>query len=73
MGRVKEMARKQIAIETHSGIADRDTIEDAFEYNRKIWRTLDKQDRLYVEIAFFVFWNTLGKHYEVYKKGGTNV
>ena len=67
------MNKTKVDLQHHNMIADRKSISDAVEYNKKIWRTLSDEERIYVEVGFYVFWNTLAKHYELYKKGEDNV
>ena len=65
---------KEVNLEPIGLAADRDCISDAVKYNKMIWETLDGAERISVEVAFYVFWNTLAKHYELYKiEEDTNV
>lgn len=57
--------QEEVKLEPVGMCADRKNIAEALEYARSIWRTFDESDRMYIEIAFYVFWNTLANHYTI--------
>ena len=57
--------QEEVQLEPIGMVADRKNIADAVKYAKSIWRTLDNDSRMYSEVAFYVFWNTLANHYTI--------
>ena len=62
---IDDKFQEEVKLEPIGMVADRENIGDALEYARSIWRTLDNDSRMYSEVAFYVFWNTLANHYTI--------
>ena len=67
---MKPSTNKPIEMKPCGLVADRDTLDDAIEYFQLISDGLDKQDKVYVDTAMLVIWNTLANHYDVTLKEG---
>ena len=67
---MKTSTNKPIEMKPCGMVSDRATLDDAVEYFQLISNGLDKQDKVYVDTAFLVLWNTLANNYNVTLKEG---
>ena len=52
-------------LQVHGLFGERDTIDEAVEYFDKVIKAMPTEERLPMYTAFYVFWNTIAKNYEL--------
>ena len=52
-------------LQEHGLFGKRDTIDEAVEYFDDVVKAMPSDERLPMYTAFYVFWNTIAKNYEL--------
>ena len=52
-------------LQEHGLFGKRDTIDEAVEYFDMVIKAMPTEERLPMYTAFYVFWNTIAKNYEL--------
>ena len=66
-------AMTEVKLQNVGMVADRGTIEEALKHFEMMLATVsDKEGKYAMNVAFYVFWNTLANNYRIYKKETTD-
>ena len=69
---MKEKEMTEVKLQKLGFVSSRESIEEAQEHFMFMLDTVkDKEDKFAMNLAFYVFWNTLADNYRIYKKETT--
>ena len=70
---MKEKEMTEVKLQKLGFVSSRKSIEEAQEHFMFMLDTVkDKEDKFAMNLAFYVFWNTLADNYRIYKKEKTD-
>ena len=66
---MKEKEMEEVVLQKLGFVSSRESIEEAQEHFMFMLDTVkDKEDKFAMNLAFYVFWNTLADNYRIYTK-----
>ena len=70
---MKEKEMEEVVLQKLGFVSSRKSIEEAQEHFMMMLDTVHhKEGKFAMNLAFYVFWNTLADNYRIYKKEKTN-